>query len=150
MWKVTNIREKELVLEVFTTSVYALVYVSESLRDDKDFMLEAVKNGGSALRYASERLRDDKEVVLEAVKQYGLALHYASKSLKDDKEIVLEAVKEDSYLALLYASERLREEFQEKRIEEIEREIREGKTDKKSTIKPVKQSNFKIKTNKKK
>ena len=149
MWKVTNIREKELVLEVFTTSVYALVYVSESLRDDKDFMLEAVKNGGSALRYASERLRDDKEVVLRAVKQYGLALHYASSRLKDDKEIVLEAVKEDSYLALLYASKRLRAEFQEKRIEEIEREIREAKTDKKIAIKPVKQSNFKIKTNKK-
>jgi len=149
MWKVTNIREKELVLEVFTTSVYALVYVSESLRDDKDFILEAVKQDGSALKYASERLRDDKEVVLEAVKQYGLALHYASESHKDDKEVVLEAVKENGYLALLYASKRLREEFQEKRIEKIEREIREAKTDKKSTIKPVKQSNFKIKANKK-
>ena len=148
MWKVTNIREKELVLEVFTTSVYALVYVSESLRDDKDFILEAVKQDGSALKYASERLRDDKEVVLEAVKQYGLALHYASESHKDDKEVVLEAVKQDSS-ALMYASRKLQAEFKEKGIEGIEKEIREAKTDKKSTIKPVKQSNFKIKTNKK-
>lgn len=149
MWKITNIREKELVLEVFKNSVYALVYVSESLRDDKDFILEAVKQDGSALKYASERLRDDKEVVIEAVKQYGLALHYASESHKDDKEVVLEAVKNYGYLALLYASKELREEFQEKRIEKIEKEIREAKIDKKNTIKAVKQSNFKIKTNKK-
>ena len=89
-----------------------------------------------------------REIFLSAVKGSGYALKYASDELKNDKDVVLGAVKHYG-LALIFASRRLQTEFKEKGIKKIEKEIREAKTDKKSTIKAVKQSNFKIETNKK-
>lgn len=97
---------------------------------DKKELLEAIKKDGSALMYASRKLKNDKDFILEAVKKDSFALYCASRKLKDDKEVVLEAVKKRGY-ALYYASERLQEEFKEKGIKKIEKEIREGKTDKK-------------------
>ena len=114
----------------------------------KEDLAKAIKKDGLALEFASDEMKNDKEIVLKAIKKDWLALKFASNKLKDDKEVVLEAVKHYG-LALIFASRRLQTEFKEKGIKKIEKEIREAKTDKKSTIKPVKQSNFKIKTNKK-
>ena len=101
----------------------------ETITDKKE-LLEAIKKDGSALEFASDKLKDDKKIVLKAIKKDWLALKFASNKLKDDKEVVLTAVKQYG-LALIFASRRLQVEFKEKGIKKIEKEIREGKTDKK-------------------
>ena len=44
--------------------------------------MNRVKNDGYALKFVSELLRNDKELVMEAVKTNGWALEYASELLK--------------------------------------------------------------------
>lgn len=96
--------DKEVVLEAVKNYGRALEYAGELPKNDKEVVLEAVKQNGSALEYAGDLLKNDKEVVLEAVKQCGRALEYAGELPKNDKEVVLEAVKQDGF-ALEYAGD---------------------------------------------
>ena len=57
---------KEEALAAVTRNGYALGYVSERLKDDKDVVLAADTQNGNALTYAPKRLQDDKDVVLAA------------------------------------------------------------------------------------
>ena len=57
---------------------------------------EAVKQNGWALEYVSDELKRDREIVLEAVKSHGCSFDAASVELRGDREIVLAAVKIDA------------------------------------------------------
>ena len=100
---------RDEVLAALTEDGYALEFVSEDLKADKEVVLEAVREEGSAFQFALDDLRKDKEFVLEAVRQNGRALEFASEDLRVDKGFVLEAVKQTGW-ALRYASEDLRED----------------------------------------
>jgi hypothetical protein len=78
---------KEVVIKAVRRSPYALMHVSEQMKDDKDIVLEAVKVVGCVLRHASERLRDDKDVVIAAVRKAYYAIEFASERLREDKYI---------------------------------------------------------------
>jgi hypothetical protein len=62
--------------------IRAMVWATESIRNDKEVVMTAVSNDGRELEFASRGLRNDKEVVMAAVCQWGHALEYASTSLK--------------------------------------------------------------------
>lgn len=96
--------DKEIALFCLKKSPYALEYLSERLRDDKEVVLTAVNSVPPLdedeqffLEDASERLKDDKEVILAAVSQRGYFLEYASDRLRADHDVVFAAMKNASY-----------------------------------------------------
>ena len=106
--------------EVISFNGFALEYVSDKLKNDKEIVLIAVDHTGRAPRavaralfYASDTLKNDVDVVLTAVTSHGAALEYASDTLKNNEEVVMAAIREEKYRefdsALEYASDELRD-----------------------------------------
>jgi hypothetical protein len=102
-------KDREVWLEAIKNpeADWALYYMDESLRADRELMLLAVKQKPLELEEVSDDLKSDRELVLVAVKENGSALEYASEELKADREVVLVAVKQDG-MALCYADSILR------------------------------------------
>lgn len=77
--------DREFMKELITKNGFALQYMPEEFKDDKEIVLIALReSAGFALKYASKRLRADREVVYQAVKKYIRPLDYASKELQDE------------------------------------------------------------------
>jgi hypothetical protein len=95
--------DPELMFQVLQhPGLSAWVYVSQSLRDDKDFILKILQNsekahhgGTQLLKHVSHRLRADHDVVYAAVQKSGLNLRHAAYSLRGDSTVVLAACAEN-------------------------------------------------------
>ena len=102
---------------VISFNGFALQYVPDKMKNDKEIVLIAVGSPnspwGMALDYASDTLKNDVDVVLTAVTSHGAALEYASDTLKNNEEVVMAAIREEKYRefdsALEYASDELRD-----------------------------------------
>ena len=89
---ILDFSNKADVLILVNQSGYALEYVSEELRADREVVLTAVNQNGTALGFASKELQADRDVVLAAVTNMGYAIRDAAPHLQADREVVLTAV----------------------------------------------------------
>jgi hypothetical protein len=99
--------DREVVLTAAKHDGRALEYVPIQFRADREVVLAAIRDHGTAIRHASTELRADRDIVLVAVRQNGWALQYVSQPLKADREVVLAALRRYAY-ALEFASVEMR------------------------------------------
>jgi hypothetical protein len=103
------------VLEAVRQDGWALAYVSNHLRGDREIVVEAVRQNGWALVYATEHLKGDREIVLEAVRQNGRALRFAAEHLRDDGSVLYELTElseKHPEEVRKYASQRIQDEME--------------------------------------
>ena len=117
-FKYTTKAEALLIVE---SDGFALEYVSNEFKNNREVVLAAVNRNSEALKFASHELRADPEVVMAAVKENGYSLAYASAELRADRDIVIAAVERDGY-ALEYASDALKAD-REVVLEAMKRDI---------------------------
>ena len=105
------LKDIEVMLEVVKKDGYMLRFASEELRNNEDIVVEAVKASKGAIKYVSNKIKDNEEIMIKLMQEdrLGLVIREASDRLKDNKEFVSKAIN-DSYWALEYASERLRDD----------------------------------------
>jgi len=89
-------KDKEFVMKVFENSKrgdegYALEYLDDNLKTDKDVVLAAVNATPDSIEYADNSLKADKEVVLAALLSPGDSYKFVDESLKNDKDVLLAA-----------------------------------------------------------
>lgn len=81
--------------------------IAENSISDKSYALDIVKSNGWAIKYVTESLRNDREIVYWAVKDKPESFQFARGSLKDDIKFVSNLM--ESHPAIFeYASERVR------------------------------------------
>ena len=80
--------DRDFILSALKTTVDALVYAANSLKEDANFILDAIKVNVDALRYAADPLKEDKNFILDAIKVNVHAFSYAPDSLKKDEEVM--------------------------------------------------------------
>lgn len=81
---------------------------SDDLRDNFDVVRVAINKNPEAIQYGSDRARSDFELGKYAVSKSARAYRYLAENLHDNKDITLIAVKDPEVLAIVHASERLR------------------------------------------
>ncbi len=74
--------QKEYAKFVIRANPWALVALSDDLKNDFDVVMEAVQIEGMAIRFASESLRDDAQVFEAALKQNVRAFFFGSERLQ--------------------------------------------------------------------
>jgi len=88
-------KDKKFVMKIFETNMYdngyALEYVDEGLKADKEVVLAAVNLTPDSIEYADDSLKADKEVVLASLASPGDSFKFVDKSLKNDKDVILAA-----------------------------------------------------------
>lgn len=100
-------QNKDLILRSVQSTPEILETISPHIKDDPVFMLEAIRKNGYAYNYASDRLKDNDAFVLSICKFDGwLALYYASARIRNLDEIVLQATTQNQN-AISFASSRL-------------------------------------------
>lgn len=88
-------KDKKFVMKIFETNMYdngyALEYVDDGLKADREVVLAAVNLTPDSIEYADDSLKADKEVVLAALASPGDSFKFVDKSLKNDKDVILAA-----------------------------------------------------------
>ncbi|KTD33457.1 hypothetical protein Lmor_2008 [Legionella moravica] len=86
-------KDKDFIISVVQLNGFALQFADIELKNNSEVVLAAVGNNGEALQFAGEDPKNDYQVVLAAVSQNGEALRYANKAFKNNREILLAAMK---------------------------------------------------------
>ena len=87
------------------------IYMGERQKDDMDIALAAIKTSSYALKFVSDRLKKDREVVDAALANdlFGDAIEHADEKFKSDEDFVLRLLKERKFLAYEHISSELQE-----------------------------------------
>jgi hypothetical protein len=85
-------RTDEICMDAIKQNGWALDFVNEKLKNNRDIVEMAAINKGDALEFAPTHFRSDREIVLSAVKENGLAIQYADSKLFEDDEILENAL----------------------------------------------------------
>jgi len=80
--------DEEIVLTSIKHNYLTLANASVKFNANRDIVLEAVKFGW-ALEFVNEKFKDDKEIVLKAMEDVGAVYLFASERLQLDKDIIL-------------------------------------------------------------
>jgi len=78
-------------------SGWALQFVNEKMKSDRNTIQMAVTSKGDALEFAPPQYRSERDIVLMAVRENGMAIQYAHSSLWFDDEIVETALENDPF-----------------------------------------------------
>jgi len=77
----------DIVRKSVSNDIHTLGRVSTKFKSDKLFALDLIENlNWYAVYYLDQSLKDDKQIMMAAVKKNGYAYTYASDRLKSDKE----------------------------------------------------------------
>jgi len=96
-FKFTN---KDYAMEAVKDYGFAINYVSDELKNDRELALAAVKNNGYSYKAIADKFKADEEIVCEAIKQKGsmreICLYIPEGFEFKNKKFALEAVKADA------------------------------------------------------
>lgn len=105
---------KDIILRALHQSAEPLASIPADFKDNPEFMLEAIRKNGDAYAYASERLKDNDAFVLSICQLDGwLALYYASERIRNLEEIVIVAIQQNPN-AICFIGTQVQVKFSEK------------------------------------
>lgn len=98
--------------KILRENPWAIKFVDSNIwKDDMDLLIEALGYDGSLFAVIPDELRRDKRLALLAIRNCPYALAYCAEELKDDEAVVKAALQPDSEDILLYASDRLKADY---------------------------------------